>query len=245
MTSGFAKGIPLVAGLLAALTMPGQAAQAAVLSDGGFEAQGATVGPAGYCYMGASVAGSAVCGAGAWTGGGDGGGIQSASNSAWPGIPTLEGSYYGFVQTAGFLSQVFTITSSGNYVVNWLDAGRVASGGQSGNQAYDAILTNLTTNSVTTLSSYATTTAQAWTARAMNTTLAGGTSYRLTFQGKTTNDNTAFIDAVAVNAVPVSTVPEPSSWGLMMVGFGTLAFVMRRRRALHALRGSVASPFAA
>lgn len=236
MTTGFAKSIRLAAGLLAALAVPGTAARAAVLSDGSFEAQGASIASGSWCYMGASVAGSAICGAGAWSGGGDGGGIQDATNTAWPGIATTDGGkYYGFVQTQGFLSQTFTVASAGDYVLNWLDAGRNAGGGQSGNQAYDVILTNLANSTVITLSSYATTTAQAWAAKSATATLAGGTSYKLTFQGKTTSDNTAFIDQVSLSPASVTAVPEPSSWGLMMVGFGALAYVLRRRRELELL----------
>ena len=222
-----------LAGLAASLSLAGAPVQAAsILSDGGFESQGLTT--SNYCYFGFASAGNPACGAGAWTGGNSanfgGGGLQIESNGAWPGQPSPDGTRYGFVQMTGSLSQVFTPSQTGDYLLTWIDAGRPA-GCCGGNQGYLVFIDDGSSLSPV-LYDGTTTTSQPWTARTadFSITLLGGTTYTLTFQGlEAVTDQTSFIDAVSLDLAPPSAVPEPASWALMIAGFGLVGSAMRRR----------------
>lgn len=70
-----------------------------------------------------------------------------------------------------------------------------------------------------------------WQAQTMTFT-ATATSQVLTFLAKGTPGGAppiSFLDGVSMSAVP-----EPASWGLMIVGFGAMGGAMRRRRAVVA-----------
>ena len=204
-------------GIAAAAALVPASAMAQVV-DGSFEAQGA--GNSGsFCYFNAPQFGQA-CSAGAWTGGGVTSGLQDEANPNFPGAPTPEGRFYAFIQSGygapGSITQRVTL-GAGQFVFNWLDAGRP---GSMGDQGY-----NLFFNGVSVFTG-ATTTGQAFTARTSGiVTLAGGT-YDLTFQALDSGgDNSAFIDGVSVAAA----VPEAATWGMMILGFGAMGFAMRRR----------------
>ncbi len=217
----------LVAMIAGGMALVPAAATAAVLNDGGFEAQAAASGRD-YCYFFATAGGRGPCASGAWTGE-NGGGLQIETNQPWPGVPSPDGNYYGFVQGLGSLSQTFSVAASGNYLFSWLDAGRPLNGSSQGNQTYAVTLTDLTTSAVTNLFGGATTNGSPWTARSSGALLSTGTQYRLTFTGQAiSGDQTAFIDAVSVAAVP-----EPATWMMMMAGFGVAAFALRRRPAMR------------
>ncbi len=211
--------------LAGASLMTAVPAAATTLVDGGFEAQAAGVN---YCYFGVATGGGPACGPGAWNGA-TGGGFQLESNIAWPGQPTPDGLYYGFIQNRGYLEQTFTATESGRMSLSWLDAGR-PNYAYHGNQSYDVLLTSGA--GVQTLGNYATTSFQPFTGRSTGGfNLVNGRSYTLRFQGlRTGGDDTAFIDQVALGAA--AGVPEPSAWALMIVGFGMAGSLFRRRRAL-------------
>jgi PEP-CTERM motif len=222
-----------LAGIVASLSLAVPSAHAAsILSDGGFEIQGQTTGN--YCYFGFSAAGNPACGSGAWAGGNPansgGGGLQFESNGAWPGQPSPDGTRYGFVQMTGSLNQSFTPTQTGDYILTWIDAGRPA-GCCGGNQGYLVFIDDGSSLSPV-LYDGTTTTSQPWTARTadFSVNLLAGTSYTLTFQGlETVTDQTSFIDAVSLDLAPLSAVPEPSSWALLIAGFGLVGSAMRRR----------------
>lgn len=204
-------------------------AAATTLVDGGFETQASGVN---YCYFNFTTPGGPPCGAGAWVGD-NGGGLQVETNSAWPGQPTPDGSYYGFIQNLGYLEQSFVAASSGTTSLSWLDAGRPANF-REGNQTYNVLLTSI--SGTQTLGSYATTSFQPFTARGTGSfNLVGGRAYTLRFQGlRNVFDDTAFIDQVAFG--PTSTgVPEPTAWGLMILGFGMAGVMFRRRAAGHVI----------
>jgi PEP-CTERM motif len=218
--------IKLAIGAAFALALGAAPASAAALSDGGFEVQGpASTGN--YCYFGFAAGGNGQCGTGAWAGA-NGGGFQFEGNVAWPGVATPDGTHYSFIQNLGQISQTFTLSQSGNYLLNWLDAGRPGFGG---NQTYRAVIDD-GVNPASLLYLGSTTTGQRWTARQAGVAvgLVAGTNYTLKFQGiNGAGDNTAFIDAVSLNLI-TSVVPEPASWMMMLAGFGLAGAAMRRKR---------------
>jgi PEP-CTERM motif len=221
----------IIAGLAASFVFAGSAVQAAnILADGGFETQGLTT--ANYCYFGLSAGGNAPCGSGAWfVGPVNGGGLQFESNGAWPGLPSPDGTRYAFVQTGGSINQTFTPTQTGDYILTWIDAGRPA-GCCGGNQDYFVSIDDGSGGLSPILYSGSTTTSQPWTAQTADfaVNLLAGTSYTLTFQGLVTDtDQTSFIDGVSFDIAPLSAVPEPASWALMIAGFGLVGSAMRRR----------------
>lgn len=227
----------LVANLVAAAlgaAIPISPATAQV-ADGGFEVQAPSeigVNP-GYCYGGG---GAFACSGvnSPWTAQ-NGGGFQAENNVAWPGTPTPDGSYYGFIQNAGSLSQTFVAALTGTFVIDYLVAGR-NNQTTTGNEFYNVLL-----NGVTIFSGQ-TQTGQPFTATSTDPfSLIAGTSYTLAFQGFQPQvcqplcfypngpDNTAYIDDVKLTALDQA-VPEPSTWAMMLVGFGAIGFAFRRRK---------------
>lgn len=203
-----------------------QSAAGAVILDGGFESQAASVGN--YCYFGLSTPGGPPCPTGPWTGVG-GAGFQHETNHDWPGVPTSDGSKYAFVANVGSLSQSFTASDGGSFLLSWMDAGRPLNpgAGADGNQSYNLLLNDLL------LGTFATTSNQPFTTRStIPFALVAGQSYTVTFKGLTTypqSDSTAFIDKVALVSGPAP-VPEPTTWTMMIVGFGAVGYSLRRRR---------------
>ena len=94
---------------------------------------------------------------------------------------------------------------------------------------------------------FMTKTGTAFTSNKVFFALTAGANYDLIFQGLATTDQTAFIDNVELVAPPVKpafhqafsfaadfglaggAVPEPATWGMMLVGFAMLGIVARRR----------------
>jgi hypothetical protein len=214
------KGAALLAALVTA-----QGAMAAPIMDGSFEAQGAASGNA-FCYF-ANYA--PTCAGGSWVGGGNTSGLQNEANTAFPGQSSPAGSYYAFIQsgfgTPGSISQALTL-ATGKYDFSWLAAGRPNGGG---NQAYDVTLTGA--RGVQTLLSSSTTTGQAFTAMSSGPQVVAAGKYTLTFAARDSGgDNSAFIDGVTVAAVP-----EPATWGMMILGFGLIGGALRRRTSPGAM----------
>lgn len=208
------------------------ATAANILTDGGFEAQGAAS-TGNYCYFGFATAGGPACQSGAWASNNLGGGLQVETNGAWPGVPSPDGSFYGFIQAGGSLTQAFTPTQSGTYSLNWIDAGRPNIGCCAGDQNYYVTIDD-GVSLAPLLYLGGTTSFQPWTARqaAFTFGLTAGTAYTLTFQGTSRSDNTAFIDGVSLDLVP-GAVPEPAAWAFMLAGFGLVGGAMRRRGAMR------------
>lgn len=207
--------------VLAASTSATSGASATALVDGGFEARGAATPVTRFCYAGFAVVDPA-CAASAWTGGG----VIKSGNGDWGGTIAAEGDFYGFVQGTSVLSQSFTATQSGTGTLTWFDANR---SGQGGLQSYDVALFDGVT---TTLLGNYTSAFGSFAARSVSGFfLTNGTNYTVSFTGLTTyvgtsdSDRTAFIDGAAL-----SSVPEPSSWAMMLAGFGLVGFAARRRR---------------
>lgn len=155
--------------------------------------------------------------------------INGVTASAWfGGSPPqgFEGPQYAFVQSTGALAQHFTATQSGLLTVSWLEGSRPAIGGSSGNQSYDLLLGSESFDIFQVYSS------QNFVARSASLGLVtAGNTYRFVFRGLATNDATVFIDSVSATITPAGpAVPEPSTWLLLLAGFGLTGLVARRRR---------------
>jgi hypothetical protein len=246
---GCAKGVSwmstkllpkLFAFTILAPVLAGGAAQATTLSDGSFETQGAASGISGsYCYGGGG-SGETACASGAWSfttlvPGSVGDGIISQTtggnpnSSAW-GAPVTgaNGNYFAFVQINGSFSQTFTATSSGSYLLTWIDATRSNYGG---NETYTVLLTNNTTPGSITIATYTPTNTAFASVGSSVFSLIDGDSYTVTFQGVDPSliDQTAFIDNVNISATPL-----PASLPLFAGGLGLIGLVggaWKRRKA--------------
>lgn len=194
--------------------------------DGSFETQGFAEISNGssYCYANGSCNVNTP-----WSASGNAGIMDS--NSAWGNVAAQDGTYYGFIQTTGSLSQTFTASSTGDFLLNFFAAGRPSYAGiAGGDQTFNVLLngTNIFTGS--------TSSGSAWTGLSSNLfSLVAGNSYTLIFQGTDTNpanngDNTAFIDNVSLQS-STGAVPEPATWAMMLLGFGAIGFAMRRQRS--------------
>nr|WP_310523844.1 PEPxxWA-CTERM sorting domain-containing protein [Polymorphobacter sp.] len=203
------------------------AASATTLVDGSFETKGAaTPGLSDYCYDGFSAGGRPICAASPWTGGG----VIVTGAGPWGGTTTPAGNYYGFVQGTSVVSQSFTATETGTGVLTWIDANR---GNQGGLQSYTVSIFDGTTT--TGLGTYTSALGGFVGRSTASFGLINGTSYTLSFTGLTTyigtndSDRTSFIDNVVLTST-AATVPEPSTWAMLIAGFGLVGFAARRRR---------------
>ncbi len=203
------------------------AASATTLVDGSFETKGAaTPGLSDYCYDGFSAGGRPICAASPWTGGG----VIVTGAGPWGGTTTPAGNYYGFVQGTSVVSQSFTATETGTGVLTWIDANR---GNQGGLQSYTVSIFDGTTT--TGLGTYTSAFGGFVGRSTASFGLINGTSYTLSFTGLTTyigtndSDRTSFIDNVVLTST-AATVPEPSTWAMLIAGFGLVGFAARRRR---------------
>lgn len=195
------------------------AVSATSLVDGSFEIKGAASSVTAYCYDGINTPGGPACAPGAWSGTG----IIASGNGAWGGTTTPAGSYYAFVQGQGTLSQTFTADGNGVGTVSWLDTNRSNTGGL---QSYDVSIFDGT--STVSLGSF-TSAVGSFTARTSSSfALVSGTQYTLSFTGLSAEDRTSFIDDVALS---VAAVPEPSTWAMLIIGFGMVGAAARRRKA--------------
>ncbi len=204
--------------ILAAALAAAPVAASAGLADGSFEIKGAALPVTDYCYDGFATPGGPACAPGAWVGNG----VIKSGSGPWGGTTTPDGSYFGFVQGTGALSQTFTADVTSTYGLSWLDAGRTNGGGP---QSYTVTILGA---GLQTLGTF-TTNGGLFTARSASAfQLVAGSSYTLSFTGLVAEDRTSFIDGVTLTAVP-----EPATWGLMLAGFAMVGVAARRRgRAL-------------
>jgi PEP-CTERM motif-containing protein len=193
---------------------------AANILDGSFEVQApAEIGAnPGYCYG----PGPTCTGVNTPWESFDGGGFQLETNVAWPGTPTPAGDYYAFIQNGGSVNQAFTAAATGTFVIEFLEAGR-NNPNFSGNQLYEVLLNGSPIFSGSTVSG------QPFTAVTTDPfELILGQNYSLSFHGLTfEGDQTAYIDDVRLTAA--AAIPEPSTWALLLLGFGAVGLAMRRR----------------
>jgi hypothetical protein len=135
-------------------------------------------------------------------------GIISAPGAGFFGPAAPDGSQYAFLQSAnspGAFSQSINFTLAGTYQLSYLVAGRSDAGGPAGDLSYEILLDS------TVIATDMTNTAQPFTARLSQFTTTAG-SHTLSFQvaPRSTGDNTAFFDRVAIQ------VPEPGTILLLL-----------------------------
>jgi hypothetical protein len=219
------KALALASVFTLAAAIPATPALAQI-ADGSFEVQApAEIGAnPGYCYDNNGGGGPQCTGVGTPWEVSLGGGFQLETNAAWPGTETPAGSYYAFIQNGGSVNQRFTVAADGDYVLSWLEAGRDGTVA-SGDQLYEVLLDG------SPIFSGGTSTAQPFTLVSTDPfALLAGTTYSLSFHGMTlSGDQTAYIDEVVLSPA-VAGVPEPSTWAMLLFGFGAVGLAMRRRR---------------
>lgn len=195
------------------------AASATSLVDGGFEIKGAALPVTDYCYDGFITPGGPACAPGAWVGAG----VIRSGSGAWGGTASQAGDYHGFVQGTQSLSQSFTATESGIVSLSWFDTNRTNNGGD---QSY--VVSISIGSNIKGTGSY-TSSQGGWVGRTLSPfSLVAGNTYTVKFAGLSTEDRTAFVDSVSLSS---TAVPEPSSWAMLLAGFGLIGFAARRRRA--------------
>ncbi len=198
--------------IVTALAVVPAVAGATALVDGSFEAAGAGVSD--YCYDAFAAGGNAPCAPNAW---GTNGGVIHSGSSAWGGTTTPDGNYYGMLQANQTLTQTVVATATGGLALSWIDANRNNNGGL---HSYTVSVNGASLGTYTSgFGAFVARTSGKFGAIA-------GQSYTISFDGIANGDTTSFIDAVAL-----TTVPEPASWALMVAGFGLVGFAARRRSA--------------
>ena len=218
----------------AAMLAASSAHGAELLLNGGFEAP--AIGAGNYSYPGLPYGNVSLTSAyqDHWTYEGSalvGGG---ASNPWYYNTPPTGGDgSQQFVALQGTSTLAQTFTMSGSILdVSWLSAGRPGNGNNDGDQSYKVTLGALTSPDYFSFSGQNFVNKSAHFAGLTN-----GAQYTLTFVGVDANpagagirDQTAFIDRISA----VGSVPEASTWALMLVGFGGLGAMLRHRRAVFA-----------
>lgn len=198
------------------------AANATTLLDGSFETKGAALPVTNYCYDGRIAAGNAACAPGAWVGGG----VIREGVTAWGKTNSPEGIYYGFVQAKSTVSQTFVATGRQTGVLTWIDTNRTNLGGS---QSYVVTISDGMTS--TMIGSF-TSAIGGWVSRTSSSfDLINGRSYTLSFKGTGVGDVTTFIDGVSL---ATTSVPEASTWSMLLAGFGLIGFAARRRQVAAA-----------
>jgi len=145
-------------------------------------------------------------------------GIQ-ANGSAWGFTPAPAGVQTAFIQSYQGVGGAISIALSG------LTAGHLYKVSFAAAQRPGYGVNPFTVNVIAggTLSAFSTS-STAWTTFTTSFR-AGGTTDTLTFQGSALPGDGAFgLDAITV------AVPEPATWALLILGFGTLGAAMRRRK---------------
>jgi hypothetical protein len=212
-----------LAALLAAGLAPDDASATELIANGGFEAPATASAPGSYgsyAYPEGTLGGWTFQGAGL---------IDAVSATPWFGGNPPQGyagQQYGFVQSTGTLSQVFTADVAGVLALSWLEGSRpfMYGGCCNGDQSYEVWL------DTTLLGSFSTASGQDFLARSLDgPVLTAGSSYTLRFKGLSTGDNTVFLDNVSASITPTGAVPEPASWALFIAGFGLVGLAARRR----------------
>ncbi|OEZ56915.1 FxDxF family PEP-CTERM protein [Duganella sp. HH105] len=196
----------------AALSLGGAAQAANMVVNGSFEDPGFSLPAGSYCYLGGPYDCGSVNG---WSGGFP---LMLSNSGPWGNPNTPAGDVLIGIQGTSVAEQMLNL-APGTYTLSWIDAGRGNYGGPT--EVYEVSVGG-NVLSVETVGYGA-----GWMAKSLTFTAAGATMLR--FAGQTQYDATAFIDNVAVNAVP-----EPGTYAMLAAGLGLLGLVARRRRAHRA-----------
>ena len=141
------------------------------------------------------------------------GGI-SAPPSGFGSTPAPDGDQYAFLQTISSFSQQITVPVDGTYVLTFFAAGRPPGATFGGTQTYQALL-----DAEIIFPASTTDNGGPFTAEQSAPFFATAGTHTLMFQGLNGSaDQTAFIDAIAINGAAVARVPEPSAILLLTVG---------------------------
>jgi hypothetical protein len=225
MTGSRARGLGLVS-VLGALAAAAPAS-AAILTNGDFEQ------PGGFVRSQISGPGDLP----GWTYDSHGTGFEIYQDQAFDGLAAANGTHYvSFGHNGahgGSLSQTFATVAGGTYMVAYSVAEQQ---GDDASQVLRAILTN----GVQVLSQDNTGLTLSFLAGAPISFIALGNSATLTFLDATPagggGPSNLALDAVSVTGPQVGGgVPEPATWGLMLLGFGLTGATARSRRARSVL----------
>src|SRR5262245_55199902 len=168
-----------------------------------------------------------------WSFTGNGGIIAPPSGFGSTSAP--DGNQYAFLQTISSFSQQIAVTDDGTYVLTFFAAGRTPGATFGGTETYQALLDADVIFPATTTDNGGPFIAQQ---SAPFFVMAG--IHTLTFQGLTSSaDQTAFIDAIAIDGTTVAGVPEPGS--IILLSSGLLALSAMRRLLGKDRRGRPAS----
>jgi len=163
-----------------------------------------------------------------WSFAGNGG--ISAPPSGFGSTPAPDGDQYAFLQTISSFSQQITVPVDGTYVLTFFAAGRPPGATFGGTQTYQALL-----DAEIIFPASTTDNGGPFTAEQSAPFFATAGTHTLMFQGLNGSaDQTAFIDAIAINGAAVARVPEPSAILLL-----TVARFGRPRLAMAALATAV------
>lgn len=213
--------------LIAVMMFAGMSNQghASPLLNSGFESHSRTwdsSNPASaWCYMNGST-----CTADGWNGNAA---LIQSSSVAWghpSGLAGWHGSAQGDtilgLQTITQVSQSFSTSQTGTYLLSWLDAGRTAYAAARYQVKLDGQV----------LDTFNTVAGDDWTEHRLNLKISSG-AHTLRFQGLyVSGDGTAFLDNINLELRPdtqVSSVPEPDSIWLSLAGLVMLSLRRRRR----------------
>jgi hypothetical protein len=151
-----------------------------------------------------------------WTYAGGSGLINTVNSpNAWYGNTPPSGYggvQFAFVQSTGSVSQTFS-APTGLATLQWLQGSRPDFGAFNGNETYQVVLNG------NVIGTYTTTSGENFSLETISgvNLLASNT---LTFEGLARTDSTVFLDAVAVTSVP-----EPTTWAMLILGFVAMAFL--------------------
>lgn len=145
------------------------------------------------------------------------------------GVVSPEGNFHAMVAGDGQLFQYFVAPRSGDYVLSWLEGGArqpdyttpldyfaAVFGSENGYQGQ-----------------FVATQFQAFTKREMYLPgLIGGATYQLSFIGfgRCCTTGALMLDDVSIESTASTNVPEPSSWALLVLGFGIVGAGLRTRQ---------------